>query len=125
MSIACVGPKRMKQVRRLNSEWLAGRRNRQFLAQIQKLFECRHFFYQHALVEMVATCLHSQGLIFLLLSQFIFQESVNFDNINSVEACSSCPDGGFWTLGTVSAFRLAVPCLAVRAPYTLAVDTVW
>lgn len=101
VSIACVGPKRMKQVRRLNSEWLAGRRNRQFLAKIQKLFACRHFFYQRALVEMVATCLSSQGLIFLLLRQFIFQEAVNVNDTNSVEACSSCPDGGFRALGTV------------------------
>lgn len=83
------------------------------MAQIQKLFECRHFFCQHALVEMVATCPYSQGLIFLLPSQLIVQEAVNVCNPKNLEACPSCPDGGFGTPGTV---HLAgrVLCLAFR-----------
>lgn len=116
---ACIAPKRMKQVRRLNSERLAGKRNGQFLAQIQKLFECRHFFCQHALVEMVATCPNSQGLIFLLPSQLIVQEAVNVCNPKNLEACPSCPDGGFGTSGTVHLGRQS-PVLSIQDS-----DIVW
>lgn len=100
MGTACIAPKRAKQVRRLKSEWLVGKRNRQFLAQTQELFECRHFFHQHALVEMVATCPYSQGLIFLLPTQLIVQEAVKVYNTNFLEGCPCGPDGDFWTAGT-------------------------
>ena len=102
-----------------NSERLAGKRNGQFLAQIQKLFECRHFFCQHALVEMVATCPYSQGLIFLLPSQLIVQAAVNVCNPKNLEACPSCPDGGFGTSGTVHLGRQS-PVLSIQDS-----DIVW
>lgn len=108
-----------EQVRRLNSEWLAGKRNRQFLAQIQKLFECRHFFCQHALVEIVATCPYSQGLIFLLPSQLKVQEAINVCNPKNLEACPSCPDGGFGTSGIVHLDRQS-PVLSIQDS-----DIVW
>lgn len=101
MSAACIAPKRMKQVRRLNSERLAGKRNGQFSAQIQSYWNVGIFFRQHALVEMVAACPYSQGLVFLLPGQLIVQEAINVCNPKNLEACPSCPDGGFGTSGTV------------------------
>lgn len=112
-------PQKNEQVRRLNSEWFAGKRDRQFLAQIQKWFECRHFFCQHALVEIVATCPYSQGLIFLLPSQLIVQEAINVCNPKNLEACPSCPDGGFGTSGTVHLHRQS-PVLSIQDS-----DIVW
>ena len=103
VSTACIVPRRVKQVRRLKSERLAGKRIGHISAQIQRLLECRHFFHQHALVEMVAACPCSQGLVFLLLGQLIVQEAVNVCNPKNLEACPSCPDGGFGTSGTVQA----------------------
>lgn len=120
---ACLAPRRMQQERTLNSEGLAGKRSRSCLAPIQKLFHCRRFFHPHALVGMVATCLHSQGLMFLLPSQLIVQEALHACSPNHLEACPCCPDGRFWTSGTAHG-DWHIPCLAVGAPQTSAADAV-